>query len=69
MTRRQVLIWVQAAAVGLPQTDMETVFVGRNAAGYCGCFNHMRAGVCYYETAEESVTVMSDLHEWARLSP
>jgi len=66
----QILQWHKTAEVGLPPTDAETVFVGRNGNGFCGCFNEVRASdqMCFYLTAEDSVTVMSDLTEWARLS-
>ena len=70
--RTQVLKWVTVAEAGPPHTDTETVFVGRNSAGYCGCFNHLMSlsrRECWYLSAEGNTLVMSDLSEWARLSP
>lgn len=67
--RQQILTWVPVSEGGLPPCDRETVFVGRNSAGYVGCFNHMRYDNCIYCTAEGDSIVMSDLVEWARISP
>ena len=59
----------------IPPCDSETVFVGINTAGYCGCFNehgfmsthHGRRSVCLYATAEGSNEIMTDLEWWAIL--
>lgn len=49
-----------------PPCDGETIFVGINTAGFCGCFNNydVALDVCLYETAEECITVMSCLKWW-----
>jgi len=69
------LIWMMVAEDGYPPCDSETLFVGMNSAGYCGCFNEhglmsTRQGqrsVCLYATAEGCDEVMTDLAWWAKL--
>ena len=66
--------WTHITA-GLPPCDGETVFVGINSNGYCGCFNDIsrlttsrRESVFYiYETAEGADKIMTDLVQWKRL--
>lgn len=58
-----------------PECDSETVYVGINSVGYCGCFNEFgrmsgKTGyrtVCLYATAEGVNEVMTDLVKWKRL--
>ena len=57
---------------GSPPCDGDTVYVGINSNGYCGCFNEIcittKYGVtCVYETAEEPVETMSGLTYWKKL--
>lgn len=60
---------------GEPPCDSETVFIGINTAGYCGCFNELGfvstfqgiQSVCLYATAEGQNEVMTDLERWAEL--
>ena len=69
------LVWMKVSEDGYPPCDSETVFVGANSAGYCGCFNEhglmsTRQGqrsVCLYATAEGCDEVMTDLAWWAKL--
>ena len=69
------LIWMKVAEDGYPPCDSETLFVGMNSAGYCGCFNEHglmstrqgRRSVCLYATAEGCDEVMTDLAWWAKL--
>ena len=61
--------WKRVSVDGPPPCDGETVFVGVNSAGYCGCFNavtepHNR---CWYETAESGDCIMSELEWWKPL--
>lgn len=55
--------------VELPPCDSETVFIGINTAGYCGCFNEYGplSTTCYYATPEGCIAVMTDLEWWAEL--
>lgn len=58
-----------------PPCNSDTVFVGVNSAGFCGCFNehgfmsthHGQMSVCLYATAEGRHEVMSGLEWWAQL--
>jgi len=52
---------------GPPPCDSETVFIGVNSAGFCGCFNEYHRDVCYYRTAKDHYTVMAGLFYWAVL--
>lgn len=61
------MIWRTVDNDGLPPVDGETVFVGVNAIGYCGCFNEMVGTQCYYVTAEEEVSILGGLAWWAEL--
>jgi hypothetical protein len=58
------MTWKNVKTDGFPPCDGETVFVGINTAGYAGCFNSMQFINCLYETAEDCVSVMSDLLWW-----
>lgn len=64
--------WKRVATDGYPDCDCETVFVGINSAGFCGCFNSITGSPkyshCWYETAEDSVDIMSDLALWKPLA-
>lgn len=67
--------WKSVKHDGYPPCDSETVFVGVNSAGYCGCFNEHglmstrngQRSVCLYATAEGCSEVMTDLEWWAHL--
>lgn len=67
--------WKRLKTDGHPPCDGETIFVGINEAGYCGCFNqhglmslaHGPVSVCFYDTAEGSHEVMTSLDYWAEL--
>ena len=67
--------WKRLKTDGHPPCDGETVFVGVNEAGFCGCFNqhgmmslaHGPVSVCFYDTAEGSHEVMTCLDYWAAL--
>lgn len=69
------LEWKAVKEHGYPPCDSETVFVGKNSAGYCGCFNehgmmstsHGQLSICLYATAEGCHEVMTDLAWWAKL--
>ena len=54
---------------GSPPCDGDTVYVGINSNGYCGCFNEISGyrDICTYETAEDSVEIMSGLTYWKKL--
>ena len=53
---------------GNPQCNGDTIFIGINEVGFCGCFNQIdiRNNIfrCWYETPEENYYVMSYLKYW-----
>lgn len=69
------MIWNHVDEHGYPPCDSETVFVGMNSAGFCGCFNEHglmsnrngHRSVCLYATPEGCEEVMTDLEWWAVL--
>ena len=68
--------WKNVSKDGYPPCDSETVFVGVNTAGYCGCFNehglmstiHGQRSICLYATAEGCHEIMSVLEWWEQLN-
>ncbi len=73
----QTLHWITPASPTdekfLPDPSQDGVYIGINANGYYCCFTgwlrHGREIQCFYETAEETVRVMSGLVKWARIDP
>lgn len=67
--------WKRLRVDGPPPCDGETIFIGVNDAGFCGCFNQHGImslangpmSICFYDTAEGSHEVMSCLDLWAVL--
>lgn len=63
--------WKSVKLDGYPLCDSETVYVGINSAGYCGCFNSVtetpNGNRCWYETAEDTTCIMTDLAWWKPL--
>lgn len=66
--------WHRVKTDGHPPCDSETIFVGINSSGYCGCFNATTPSIeqkqeinCWYETAEDTARVMEDLLWWKLL--
>ena len=68
----KMIVWTNIKDAA-PPCDSETVFIGINTAGYCGCFNEHgfmstaqgQRSVCLYATAEGVTEIMSDLEWWA----
>ena len=60
--------WKRVDVDGYPTCDGDTIFIGVNELGFCGCFNQIefkRAGDrCWYETPEENYIIMSYLKFW-----
>lgn len=57
--------WKSVKKDGYPEGDEETIFVGINTAGFCGCFNWCSIyGECAYETAEATICIMDNLEYW-----
>jgi hypothetical protein len=59
--------WNNVKVDGLPPCDSETVYVGINSAGYCGCFNSMTEDSCWYDTPEDAALILSELLWWKPL--
>ena len=58
------MTWKNVKTDGYPDCDSETVYVGINSNGYCGCFNSYWNEDCIYETAEENRIMMDSLEWW-----
>ena len=63
------MTWKNVKTDGYPPCDSETVYVGVNSNGYCGCFNSYFSAseCCAYETAERVKIVMDSLEWWQEL--
>lgn len=58
----------QDISTAKPPCDGETMFIGKNDAGYVACFNSLTSdGYCFHESAESSICVMSGLRRWQRV--
>ena len=70
-----VMDWKKVEEDGVPHdaTGEDTIYVGVNSAGYCGCFNAVgtpdggETWDAFYETAEDYTRILGELKLWAVL--